>query len=407
MNAFTVADDSNLVALIRTAKRRLVFLAPAVSNPVAEALIDCLQQLGPEDVTITLDVDAETYRLGYGDPDTLDQLYEVTRKLGSPLRRQAGLRVGVVISDDVMMVYAPTPLLIETGSQQKKGPNAIVIGAPPFNVLGEIGFGEHGCKEQTIGLDLATEAEISPVKDDLRINPPQKFDLARIVRVFNSHIEFVEFELLGTAIDRKTVAIPSKFMGLAGDRKTEDLLKASYRVVDQTDDLSGKHLEHDKNLIIKSFLKSLPGYGSAILRTQKDKFEIAVTSLRKSVEAFKKKIETDLQNAMDRNREALHKALLPSICENPPKDWRPSDGSKPEADNVKKWLDDELRAAFGTAKSLTGKMEVKVLYKAVTYESLKDPKFIEIAKRAFPSLINLIDESLMAQSRNESLHRGT
>lgn len=375
MSAFTVADDLSLIALIRKAQRRLVFMAPAVSLPVAKALIERLYELEPEAVAITLDVDDETYRLGYGDPGALDLLYAATRQRHCPLNKQAGLRVGVIISDDLMLVYAPTPLLIESGPHQEYCPNAVVVGTPSPTVLCEVGFGEHGSKDQTIGLDLVKEAEIKAVQEDLRINPPQKFDLARVVRVFNSHIEFVEFELVGTAIGRKTVSIPSKFMGLAGDKKTEDLLKASYRVVDQTDNLSGKHLEHDKSLIIKSFLESLPGYGTAILRTQKDKFEVEVKSLRESVENFKKKIATDLQKEMDNNRNALHRALLPSVLSNPPKDWRSSDGSKPKPADVEKWLDEELRSSFGTAEKLIGKMEVRLLYKAVTYESLTDSKF--------------------------------
>ncbi|MEK6804646.1 MAG: hypothetical protein AABZ34_18590 [Nitrospirota bacterium] len=396
MNAFTVADDSSLIELIQQARSRLVFMAPAVSIPVAEALIERLNELKPEAVAITLDVDAETYRLGYGDPCTLDLLYAATRQRGCPFNRQVGLRIGVVISDDRMMVYAPTPLLIELGPHQEHRPNAVMVGPPSPTVLCEVGFGEHGYKEQTIGRDLVKETEITPVQEDLRINPPQKFDLARTVRVFNAHIDFVEFELVGTAISQKTVSIPTKFMGLDGDEKAKDLLRASYRVVGQTDMLSGKDLAHDKSLIIKKFLKSLPGYGTAILRTQKDEFEVAIEALRKSVESFKKKIAEDLQKEMDTNRKALHLALLPSVLQRPPKDWESSDGSKPKEADVGKWFDEELRSAFGSAEKLIGKMEVKVLYKAVTYESLKDPKFIEVAKRAFPSLDGLLDESHVA-----------
>jgi hypothetical protein len=47
MNAFTVADDLRLTTLIRKAQRRLVFMAPAVSLPVATALIDRLNELRP------------------------------------------------------------------------------------------------------------------------------------------------------------------------------------------------------------------------------------------------------------------------------------------------------------------------------------------------------------------------
>ena len=46
-------------------------------------------------------------------------------------------------------------------------------------------------------------------------------------------------------------------------------------------------------------------------------------------------------------------------------------------------------------------MEVKVLYKAVTYESLKDPKFVEVAKGAFPSLERLLDESRAVKATAE------
>ena len=104
---------------------------------------------------------------------------------------------------------------------------------------------------------------------------------------------------------------------------------------------------------------------------------------------------------MDTNREALHKALLPSVCANPPKDWIRSDGGKPDADEVARRLDRELHRAFGTAEKLIGKMEVKVLYKAVTYESLKDPKFVEVAKGAFPSLERLLDESRAVKATAE------
>jgi hypothetical protein len=62
-----------------------------------------------------------------------------------------------------------------------------------------------------------------------------------------------------------------------------------------------------------------------------------------------------------------------------------------------------LLRAFGTAEKLVGKMEVKALYKAVTYESLTDPKFIEVAKAAFSSLENLLDESITAESNKISL----
>lgn len=403
MTAFTVADDTTLTELIGKAKHRLVFVAPAASKAVAEALIERLQELRPDSVSITLDVDGEVIRLGYGDQDAIDRLYEATRKAGKPLTRHEGIRVGMVIADETMLVFAPNPLCIEAGPTNQKAHNAIMVGPPPPSVIVELGLGPKGVIDQTVGLDIASADTIKQVKKDLEQNPPQKFDIARTVRVFNAHFEFVDFELLGASINQKTVPIPSKLMGLAGDQKTEKLLKASFRVVESTDDLSGKHLERDKALIAKGFLKSLPRYGNVILRTRKAEFAKEVEKLRNAVAAFAKKIQKDLQAAMDRNREALREALVPSLLQNPPKEWKMSDGSKPNKESLMQMLDDELRRAFGTAERLVGKMEVKVHYKGVTYESLKDPAFVTVAKKAFPSLEKLLDEYKAARATEQQM----
>ncbi len=46
-------------------------------------------------------------------------------------------------------------------------------------------------------------------------------------------------------------------------------------------------------------------------------------------------------------------------------------------------------------------MEDKVLFKAVTYESLKDARFIELARKAFPSLDQLLHEYSAAEGQPE------
>lgn len=99
-----------------------------------------------------------------------------------------------------------------------------------------------------------------------------------------------------------------------------------------------------------------------------------------------------LQATIDKNREALKAALLPRVRENPPPSWTRADGSRPEPYLVEKWLDGELRRAFGTVDRLVGDMKVKVVFKGVTYDTLKDPQFIELAKKAMPSLEKLHQE---------------
>ena len=93
----------------------------------------------------------------------------------------------------------------------------------------ELGIGDNGIKDQTVGLDKATKADMGRVEVDLKQNPPQKFDIARTICVFNAHFEFVEFEMTGTHIGRKTMPIPAELMGLAKDEQTKRRLKANFR----------------------------------------------------------------------------------------------------------------------------------------------------------------------------------
>jgi hypothetical protein len=126
-----------------------------------------------------------------------------------------------------------------------------------------------------------------------------------------------------------------------------------------------------------------------------------VSKLRADVDTFKNKILAELQTAMDNNRRSLQAALLPGLLNNPPREWRATDGSAPSASVLEEWLQKDLISTFGTAEDLVGQMEVRVLYKAVTFESLKDPKFIKVAKKAFPSLRNILDESIAVESNSD------
>lgn len=67
---FAVASDEALVGLISRARNRLVVIAPALTQAVADALARRFDDLGQLDVTVILDSDPEVYRLGFGDQPT-------------------------------------------------------------------------------------------------------------------------------------------------------------------------------------------------------------------------------------------------------------------------------------------------------------------------------------------------
>ena len=164
------------MALLGSAQRRWLYMAPGVTIPIAEAVDSAWKRMGPASGSVILDVDPEVYRLGYG-------TVEVASHHGTLIcRHQEGVRIGLLISDDHTLIFSPTPLLIETGSSRVDHPNAIELVSVPEAVARDVGLGPQGAEEQLVGLDSATAAEIEQTQEDLTKNPPVKFDIARKVR---------------------------------------------------------------------------------------------------------------------------------------------------------------------------------------------------------------------------------
>jgi len=400
--AITVANDDTLIELVQRAESRLVLLAPAVSMRVSAVVCQRWKELGRAHVNVTLDVDPEVYRLGYGEIKGLEMLEQTARELGTMLQRQPGIRIGLLIADDAMLVYSPTPLLIEASptSQDRLKPNAILLQSTSPQVVQELGQGENGVKDQKIGLDKAQIAAIRQVQEDLAKNPVQKFDIARKVRVFNAAFEFVEFELLGTFIDRRTVQIPKHLSGIT-DEKTRRQLQQSFRILPSESKLSGEHLKKDRDLIAKKYLRSIRDYGTVVLRAEKHAFSKEVESLRTAVTEFSEKVKSELQAEMDRNRKALLESMLPMVERTPPEQWSTSDGRRPDGPTIKRFLEDDLRRAFGTAERLVKNMQVRLVFKGVTYESLSNGEFLVAARAAIPELDKMYEEFDAARGRDQ------
>src|SRR5215813_10608484 len=110
---FAVASDETLLGLIARARHRLVVVAPALTQALADALSRRLYELEQLDVTVILDSDPEVYRLGFGDYTALEMIRAASAKNLFDLREQAGVRIGVIVADDTTMVYSPVSKNIE------------------------------------------------------------------------------------------------------------------------------------------------------------------------------------------------------------------------------------------------------------------------------------------------------
>lgn len=294
-------------------------MAPGVSGTVADAITETWKRLGRDVVTIVLDVDPEVCRLGYGTMEGLKILKEAARRVNAGVCQQSGVRIGLMIVDDTTVVYGPTPLLIEAGSTQPERSNAIQIDLVPKSLAVEAGLGDHPNRDRTLGLDLVSASQMAHVEADLEVNPPARFDLARKVRVFHSLFQFVELEMTACFLSKKKVRIPSELLGLAKDQKTRQMLHANFDLVGKTDlkaKVNGNVVTEDtlrsgKNEIARQFLIPLKGYGSVVLKANKNKLEKAVEHLRVEVDGFQQQLAEALGNRMDMNRKALARRYYP------------------------------------------------------------------------------------------------
>ena len=381
-DAFTVATEHLIETTIQGAAQRLVVAAPAVSCRLAHAICGQWRRLGPDHVTLILDSDPEVYRLGYGCLEALHILRQASTEVGATIRCQPGLRIGMIVSDDRTLIYMPTAQLVEAGPNTQGAANAIFLGHVPATVASDLGL-EPGTSPQ-IGRSAITESQAKRITADLEANPPQRFDLARQVRVFSSLIEFVELKIQGTEMSRRTVTLPSHLLGVA-DAETQRELRATLRLVPKDHKLSGAAIENKRRLLEDEFLHVIPKFGTVVLVSQKDRFSSEVSALTKSVAAFAEAVRLGVQQLIDKKRADLIQVLMPRLKEQPPQHWM-LPGEKLEEQQIAKLLERELKGALGTADQLVRTMRLRVTFKGVTYELLNDPEFREAAAKVIPAL---------------------
>lgn len=387
--------DTELIGRVACTRRRLVLITPGLSMPVAQAVVQKWRELGPWAVHIVMDPDPEVCRLGFGELDALELLFEEAAQLGTGIHQQKGLRVGVLITDESTAIYSPAPLLVEGGGRPGERANAILLDAPLLRPASS--------DAAILGLSPTTvdRKDFERTREDLKANPPVKFDLARKVRVFNAAFEFVEFELHGAAISRKTVPIPADLMGLAKDPATQRLLRASFKLVEDHSELSGRDLMKLKQEIENNYLITLPHYGSVILRSRKPDFLKAVGELEQKMAEFQKRLREKLEASIKENLERLVVALLPAVAANRPARWNRYLADAPREEDIVTLLRNELGRAFGSSDDVIRKMQLRTVFKGVTYESLINPGFVETARRAIPTLDSLFEQFEAARAVEE------
>ena len=415
---FTIVNDSTLSAAIRQTQQTLVYVAPGISKPVVDCISESMQGKPNLLVTIIIDLDPEVYRLGYGTEEGLRALQQLAEIQHLELRQQEGIRVGLLVTDQRTLVYSPTPLLIEAGSTTEEKPNAIVISrdAEPTAAL------LHACGAPSaedagtpppqlaeVGRMPATPTAVEASLSSLKEVPPKKFSVARIERVYESKIQFVEIELTGYRLSAKRVNIPNDL--LVGEEKAfkerlknsflllqgEQTIKVYIPVFDldtaeqkpaqigcepQTEEWSEATLEEQRKALYDEFLINVPRFGHVIMRRNRPDLDKRLKLLEVQIKAFNTAIQEELAGKLKEAVKALAQTLLPRIRDRLPQRYkRVLPTSTASDDLLLSLLEQDLAKSFGSSAEVF-KPELRWVFKDVTYESISDKLFKDSLSKA-------------------------
>lgn len=382
-----------------SASKRLIYAAPGIQKEAAEALAKKAGEIGVERVSVSIDLDEHTIRMGYGCIEAID----ILRSAGIEPVHSPGFRSGILIIDDRGWVFTPTALYLENEPQSDETPNAVELSESQVNALA-IRLSPQAHQEaveqaQTpeeaqeiaqvpleVGAVPVSEEQLELLKGAISHAPPVNFDVVRQVRVFEPYLQYVEISLIGASVQRKKIVIPKSLQNLGSSKILDGRLRTTLDLVDDAGPLSSRALEQELNDIRKNFTPSLgPNHGRVVLKVAKPLLDQRLKELEKRVEIHRNGVEAELQARLDELRNQVVDHYLPLVMANPPDGLRGGVLKMDEA-AIRPWLEDQLRSAFPPAKDLVNSMALTWDYKDVTYETLNRPDFLGCVYQAFPHI---------------------
>ncbi|WP_218698250.1 hypothetical protein [Acinetobacter harbinensis] len=395
---FQHINSEVLRELIAQTKTSLCYAAPGIQEMPATEIVALSKNIGPELISIFLDIDENVLRMGYG---TLEAI-KLLQDNGVKIQHISGLRNGLIVSDDIGFSYTPTALFLEKEEAETPILNAMRLmpeqireamarlsPASKVIALAQAQTDEEIKHIQELVTEIQPEKlniqQLKEIQENLTSAPPIKFDIARQVRVFQPHFQYVELSLTGAAIQRNKLNLPRSIQKIGMDKELEGRLKTTFDLLDKNGSASSQALEKELREIRENFTPSLgKNHGRVILKKSLSTFEKRIAELREKIEEYQKTLAGNLERELEKSKEMIVNYYLPVVQKNIPDHLYGTYGDNPTDENIEKWLSRELNKAFPTAESLVQKIQLDVNYKDVTFDTLNREDFLESIQKAYP-----------------------
>ncbi|OHY82738.1 hypothetical protein [Marinobacter sp. AC-23] len=396
---FIQLNSEELALLIENAQGHVCYAAPGIQMKPAQALIDLAGRLGPDLLLVFLDVDENVIRMGYGEVEAIEAMQEA----GIRVEHIAGLRSGLIVTDGKGFSYTPTALFLEREARGNEALNAMRLTSDqvaeamarlsPASKSIALAQADTSEKKQTIQ-DATSETKPEPVDQNVLSNisaklkaaPPAQFDVARQVRVFQPHFQYIELTLTGAAIQRHKLAIPKSIQNIGSEKELEGRLKTTFDLIDKDASVSSTALDRELREIRHNFTRSLgKKHGRIIRKATLPKLEERLNELRVKITEHQKTVKENLEATLSKSKFLMVAYYLPIVVQYPPDELYGLFGNPSESD-IRDWLEGMLSKAFPKLDDLVNNMKLEVNYKDVTFATLNRDDFLESIKSAYPEL---------------------
>ena len=385
--------------LISSARSSVCYAAPGIQMKPAQALINLVDRLGPELIMVFLDVDENVIRMGYGEVEAI----EAMQQAGIRVEHIAGLRNGLIVADGKGFSYTPTALFLEREAKSDEALNAMRLTSDqvaeamarlsPASKSIALAQADTSAKRQAIqNAASATnslpveKSVLSNISSSLRSAPPSKFDIARQVRVFQPHFQYVELSLTGAAIQRHKLTIPKAIQNIGNEKELEGRLRTTFDLIDKDASVSSKELDKELREIRDNLTRSLgKKHGRIIRKATLPKLEERLAQMHTKITEHQKTIKKDLEATLAESKSLVVDYYLPIVVQSPPDELFGIFGDPTESD-MRSWLESKLSNIFPTPDILVNNMKLEVNYKDVTFKTLNRDDFLESIKLAYPGV---------------------
>jgi hypothetical protein len=386
----TNITSEELAHLIAGVEERVVVALPSIHVIVAEAICQRMDQLAGR-VAVLIDPTEAVYRLGFG---TLPAV-ELLQSRGVPVLRREGLRLGCVLLDDLAFFLAPTAQLVEAESELSAPRINVVVVATAEAEIYLRAIAEHPVLVHALAgpgkpmqsepkADLIHPEELKIVKQALADAPPANFALARQTLVFQPYLQYVELEVQGCNIGRRTIQVPEAVLPITQRDQLDTKLKSSLTLFGRGVEEAFFPVHNRVKRIRKTLIRSLgEPYGNVILRADRVQLDKEIQATQDELTKLKTQVSAGLNAKLKSSMENLIKVCIPIVQNNPPEALQMYGGELTEA-RIGEFISGYLEGIWPTAEELFEEMKLTCVIREFTFDTLDSKDFLARLKKAFP-----------------------